>query len=58
MRRSKLHQYVNEGLVQMDFLEANIQRSNDLFKLERQARELRRTLLQLQAEILDYQRED
>jgi hypothetical protein len=54
MRREKLHQHVNDALLMLDYLESNIERTNDLARLQRNARDLRRSLLQIKNEVLDY----
>ena len=58
MRREKLHQFANEAILTLDYLEGACMRSNDLERIKRLLREERRTLMQIQAEVLDYRRED
>lgn len=55
MRRSKLHEYVNNSLIQLDYLEGAVNRSNNLERCNRLLRELRRDIMRIQGEVLNYE---
>ena len=55
MRRSKLHEYVNNSLIQLDYLEGAVNRSNNLERCNRLLRELRRDIMRIQQEVLNYE---
>lgn len=55
MRRSKLHEHVNNSLIQLDYLEGAVNRSNNLERCNRLLRELRRDIMRIQGEVLNYE---
>jgi len=55
MRRSKLHEHVSNSLIQLDYLEGAVNRSNNLERCNRLVRELRRDIMRIQQEVLNYE---
>ena len=55
MRRSKLHEHVNNSLIQLDYLEGAVNRSNNLERCNSLLRELRRDIMRIQGEVLNYE---
>jgi hypothetical protein len=55
MRRSKLHEHVTNSLIQLDYLEGAVNRSNNLDRCNRLVRELRRDIMRIQQEVLNYE---
>ena len=55
MRRSKLHEHVNNSLIQLDYLEGAVNRSNNLERCNRLLQELRRDIMRIQGEVLNYE---
>jgi len=55
MRRSKLHEHVNNSLIQLDYLEGAVNRSNNLERCNRLVRELRQDIMRIQQEVLNYE---
>ena len=55
MRRSKLQEHTSNALLLMDYLEGAVNRSNNLERCNRLLRELRRDIMRIQGEVLNYE---